>query len=82
MTPTVHIGIRAPQALADALKDVAAMRGTTLSLEVRRALLAHAERHANALRNDDAPGGTGASVEDTPDQEARCDTLTTTTVAS
>lgn len=44
MAPTVHIGIRAPQALADALRDVAAIRGTTLSIEVRRALWAHAER--------------------------------------
>lgn len=46
MNPTVHIGIRAPKLLADALADIAALNGTTVSIEARRALWAYVERQA------------------------------------
>ena len=66
MSESPKIVFRAPKPLADALAHVAALNGTTVSVEIRRAVLAHLDREAEKVQaeKDDARRAGRAIVSD------------------
>ena len=66
MSQSAQIIFRASKPLADALATAAELNGTTVSVELRRALLAHLDREAEKVEaeKDDARRGGRAIVSD------------------